>query len=121
MSHNFGSQRSARRTFARLPAHIAVEVTPDGGETLSGVVHDLSFNGVSVEFHDPALPQGTQADITLLLEDGSNQIRLPGKGRVVRADGKVTAFQFSPMDGEVYEDFERLVLLSAPDPLELDS
>lgn len=120
MSNNNGSRDPARRAFTRIPVHIAAEVTPDDGETLSTTVHDLSFNGVSVELQGAPMPRGTEAEITLLLESGADEIRLPGHGRVVWSSPEVTAFSFSALDGDVYEHFERLVLLNAPDPEKLE-
>lgn len=121
MPNEFGSNQTARRAFTRIPVHIAAEVTPDEGETLTTTVHDLSFNGVSVELRGAPMARGTEAEITLLLESGSDEIRLPGHGQVVWSSPEVTAFSFSALDGDVYEHFERLVLLNAPDPEKLES
>ena len=110
---------SESRAFTRIPVHIDVEVRPEGGSPVSGVVHDLSFNGVSVDAPGNGLEKGAECEIELILDGGATELRLPGHGRVVRAGDLVVALSFSALDGDVYEHFERLVLLNADNPNEV--
>lgn len=116
MANESGHLPHTRRAFTRIPADIAVEIVPDGGEPLHASVHDVSFSGVAVKLENPPLTRGMEVDLTLLPDGASEQVRLPGRGRVVRVGPGITAFTYTALDGDVYEQFERLVLLIAPDP-----
>jgi hypothetical protein len=110
------SDNSGNRAFTRIPVHIQVEIQPEGGELLRGTVHDLSFNGVSVDVEGTPVAEGTECEVELILDGGIEELRLPGHGQVVRASPGLVAVSFSSLDGDVYEHFERLVLMNARDP-----
>lgn len=114
------TEPTGTRAFTRIPVHIQVVVRPEGGEALRGVVHDLSFNGVSVDLPGNGLAPEIECEIELLLDGGAEEIRLPGHGRVVRAGEEVVALSFSALDGDIYEHFERLVLFNARNPVAME-
>ena len=110
------SDNDRKRAFTRIPVHIDVEIRPQGRDPVRGVVHDLSFNGVSVDLPGNGLSQGTECEVDLILDGGSEQLHLQGHGQVVRAGDPTVALSYSAKDGDTYEHFERLVLLNAEDP-----
>lgn len=115
------SDISGNRTFTRIPVHVEVEIQPEGGELLRARVHDLSFNGVSVDVEGSPFAEGTECEVVLILDGGAEEIRLPGHGKVVRAEPGLAAVSFSALDGDVYEHFERLVLYNANDPVAVEA
>lgn len=109
------------RAFTRIPVHIQAEVRPEGHDPIAGVVHDLSFNGVSVDAPGATLSPGTECEVELILDGGADQIRLPAHARVVRSSDQGFALVFTALDGDIYEHFERVLLYNAPDPARVEA
>lgn len=59
----------ASRTFTRVPVHIRAVVTVDESTVLTGVVQDLSMNGLLLETSG-APAAGSLVSLKLLLEGG---------------------------------------------------
>lgn len=101
------------REFTRVPTAFATRLSWPGG-ACTGTTHDVSLNGVFVLCAAPP-PAGTSG-VEVALELGE-EIRIAGRGTVVRGMPTGCAIRFDELDGvESYEHLRRLVLYNSREP-----
>ena len=107
------------RTFTRVPVHIRAIVDVDASSALTGVVQDVSMNGVLIETHG-APPVGSVVKLRLLLDGGGGTMTIHTTARVRRVEDDEAAFTFESVRGEDYEHLEKLVLFNAEDATRME-
>lgn len=110
------------REFTRVPTAFPTQLSWAGGQG-SGTTRDVSINGVFVVCATPPAAATTAVEVAL---DLGGEIRISGRGTVVRVLAGGCAIRFDELDGvESYEHLRRLVLYNSHSPervqVEIDS
>ncbi|MBI5095149.1 MAG: PilZ domain-containing protein [Candidatus Hydrogenedentes bacterium] len=104
-----------RREFTRIPIKVGVEVRCDSGVVLTGVVSDLSLNGLLLAASEGA-PVGARCDMRLRLDGGGEILTVEAKGQITRSDAEGMAITFDQVDADSFEHLRNLVLYNSSDP-----
>lgn len=108
-----------KREFTRIPISLEADVTLETGETISGVVHDLSMRGIFL----PAprrIPTGTECCANLYLGGRESGLRIEAIGVVARSGDEGLGVQFNEIAYEAFEHLRHLVQDHADDPRAVD-
>lgn len=101
------------REFTRVPTAFPTRLSWAGGEG-DGTTRDVSLNGVFVACANP--PAAATAAVEVVLDLGG-EVRITGRGTVVRVLAGGCAIRFDELDGvESYEHLRRLVLYNSARP-----
>lgn len=104
---------SNRREFTRVPLHIDVEVIPNQSGLVSYHVRDVSLNGLYLQCDKP-LPLGTNCQVTLLLGEKENPVRIKVNGKVTRVNPDGMGLEITEIIGsESFAHLRNLVLYNA--------
>jgi len=102
-----------RRDFTRVTAGVDVEII-SGDTTISGLVHDVSLNGIFVQCSTP-LPEGSHCRVNIILQGTQAPLRVSEKGTVTRSEKAGMAIEFDEIDVDSFAHLRNLVLFNAPD------
>ena len=102
------------RTFTRVPVHVRARYSVAGGQEGTGIVHDLSMNGLLLEA-ERGPEVGSRAEVDIMLESGADTVRIGTTAEVTRVTDDRIAFHFLSVNGEDYEHLEKLVLFNSDD------
>lgn len=112
-------QHPERRAFTRTQVEVEAVVQFEEGGMVRGEVWDLSLNGAAIAGKVEAF-SGQICTVQLILHGGSDPVHINAKARVVRAEQKAVVVEFTAIGPESLEHLERLVLMNAQDPGQVD-
>lgn len=104
-----------RREFSRVVAPLEAKVTDTHGNAFSGVIVNVSMNGILISGSCEFSP-GTVCEVTIPLASGEEELSIRAGAHFVRAIESNAAFEFSAIEGEdSYEHLRNLVMYNASD------
>lgn len=104
-----------RRRYTRVSPQIPATVTGEDGETRSGVLQNISWNGLCLMLDAP-LPRLSQCKFEIALDQNAAGPTIRGTGSVVRSLDSGVAIQISQIDFESYGYLRNLLTLNSETP-----
>lgn len=110
------NQRRRTRVLARKGATVQW-----AGGACRGEIENLSLKGCLVGAPEgDTAPEGGDVAVVIHLEPDTPELDVRVQGRVVRADGRGVAVDFTEIELESFRHLFRLVQYNAPDPDEIE-
>lgn len=100
------------RAFTRVPVSLRAELISEDGRVVSGLVHDVSVGGISIEAQ-AQFALATPCTIRIQLETGTRPIQVEARGTVLRSEAGIIALRLSAVDADGFEHLQKLVLYNA--------
>lgn len=106
-----------KRRFRRINVPFDVVLSAEGGPEIPCGLRDVSIQGIYVTC-EACFDPGTVAWFRIMLQGGSHDIEILGKGEVVRVEHGGMAIHFKAIDPESVHQLRNLIALNADDPSE---
>ena len=103
------------REFSRIELQVAARLTCADGTEITGMVHDLSMNGVFIQTTGRT-SAGQEGDLVLIFDPEESKIEIDCHARVIRAGDGGIAVQITEIELESYGHLRNLIMYNAPDP-----
>jgi len=104
-----------RREFLRVPLQVEVRLSDGDRLVFHSDTLDLSLRGARIR-ETAELAEGQEVELSLLLGDAPDHVRVEILGRVARVDGQGLGIEFTGVRGvESLDHLRRLVLYNASD------
>ena len=104
-----------QRQYSRSKVSIAATLTPEGSESFSVKVVDLSMGGMFVH-SERMLNAGVSCSLSILLGHFKHELPLTAKWVVVRSSSEGIAIRFESIEMESIPDMQSLIIDHADDP-----
>ncbi len=98
-----------QREFTRIPIHVMVEVRSEGTAFKTDKTQDLSMKGIFLK-SDQVLPLKALCEVSLLLGEEKNRIRIEIKGKVTRSNDAGMGIEFTEIDLDGYDSLQNLIM-----------
>src|SRR5262249_44082882 len=105
---------TSRREFSRVGVRLEVVGVTVGGVRLAGTTRDLGLKSLFL-VTDARGPPGTDCELCLLRGGPPAPLRLPVRGRVVRAEAAGLAIEFPELAWDSFQHLRQVVTYNAAD------
>lgn len=104
-----------KRRFRRVNVPFDVTLSAEGRPDITGILRDVAVQGIFVTC-ETDLPMGAETSFQIVLHGGLDDIKVAGRGEVVRIETGGVGIHFSAVDPESIEHLRNIIAYNADDP-----